>query len=568
MANILGLSFGYHDAAAALMVDGKLIAAMQEERFTRIKNDPSYPAHAAEACLKQAGLTAQDLDKVVFYEDPFLKTERVLLNAIRYFPHAWKQFPKAIASQFADKIWVLDQICGRLNIDRKKVSCMPHHLSHAASSFYFSSFQEAAILTVDGVGEHATTCLWKGQGSDINLLRSIDYPHSIGLLYAALTAFLGFKVNSGEYKVMGLAAFGKPKFKEEFSRLARFCDDGSYQLDLRYFAHHTDTEMGFSHELENLLGPRREPSKSWDLQNSPEDQRYADIAASLQWLTEELMLHLAKAARALTQSDNLCLAGGVALNCVANTRLNLESGFKNVFVQPAAGDAGGALGAAVWGAIQSGDARPAPMLTCALGETANADRTIQLCKSLGLTYSLPEDIHAATANLLARQHVVAFVQDRFEWGPRALGMRSILANPQRPQIREKLNVLVKEREIFRPFAPAALETDAATWFENAHTPMGPFMTSVCPVKPAQANEVEACVHVDGTARVQTVSPQSSPGLCRVLEHLKATGNPAVLLNTSLNINNEPMIASEIEAISFFLSRPIEAMVIDQVLIQR
>ena len=220
MAKILGLSFGYHDAAASVMVDGTLVAAMQEERFSRIKNDPSYPRHAIAACLKQAKLTAQDVDKVIFYEDPFLKTERILLNAIRYFPAAWKQFPKAIASQFADKIWVLDQIAGHLAIDRKKISCMPHHLSHAASSFYVSPFEEAAILTVDGVGEHATTCLWHGKGRDITLLCSIDYPHSIGLLYAALTAFLGFKVNSGEYKVMGLAAFGQPLFKDEFSRLA------------------------------------------------------------------------------------------------------------------------------------------------------------------------------------------------------------------------------------------------------------------------------------------------------------------------------------------------------------
>lgn len=567
MATVLGLSFGYHDAAAALMVDGKLLCAMQEERFTRIKNDPSYPRHAIEACLAHAGITAADLDRVIFYEDPFLKTERVLLNAIRFFPKAWKQFPKAIASQFADKIWVLDQISGRLDIDRKKISCMPHHLSHAASSFYFSPFNDAAILTVDGVGEHATTCLWKGQGADITLLHSVNYPHSIGLLYAALTAFLGFKVNSGEYKVMGLAAFGKPVFKDEFRRLATFHDDGSYQLDLRYFAHHTDTEMGFSPFLETLLGPRRCPTTPWDMQN-PSDQKYADIAASLQWLTEELMLHLAKAARRLTGSDNLCLAGGVALNCVANTRLLHEAGFKDVFVQPAAGDAGGALGAAVWGSIQSGDPRPAPMRSCALGTTPNADRALALCKNLGLTHSLPDDIYAQTAALLSRQQVVAFVQDRFEWGPRALGMRSILAHPQRPQIRDKLNVMVKEREIFRPFAPAVLAGDAGLWFEDSSSQMAPFMTSVSPVKPARAAEVEACVHVDGTSRVQAVTPESSPGLCRVLEHVKAAGQPPVLLNTSLNINNEPMIASEIEAITFFLSRPIEAMVIGPILIQR
>ena len=564
MAKILGLSFGYHDAAASVMVDGTLVAAMQEERFSRIKNDPSYPRHAIAACLKQAKLTAQDVDKVIFYEDPFLKTERILLNAIRYFPAAWKQFPKAIASQFADKIWVLDQIAGHLAIDRKKISCMPHHLSHAASSFYVSPFEEAAILTVDGVGEHATTCLWHGKGRDITLLCSIDYPHSIGLLYAALTAFLGFKVNSGEYKVMGLAAFGQPLFKDEFSRLAYMYDDGSYQLDLRYFAHHTDTEMGFSRQLEILLGPRRDPTRPWDI-STPEDKRYADIAATLQWLTETLLLHLSQCAKRLTGSSNLCLAGGVALNCVANTRLQNESGFANLFIQPAAGDAGGALGAALWGAIQAGDPRPSSLVSCALGTEVDSSRAMQLCKSLGLAYSLPGDIHAETARLLANQQVVAFIQGRFEWGPRALGMRSILAHPQREGIRDKLNIMVKDREIFRPFAPAVLETDAASWFGHTTTP---FMTTVAAVKPAHAAEVAACTHIDGTARVQTVTKASSPGLCRVLENLKFQGHPPIVLNTSLNVNNEPMVASEIEAISFFLSRPIEAMVIGDILIQR
>ena len=341
-------------------------------------------------------------------------------------------------------------------------------------------------------------------------------------------------------------------------------DDGSYQLDLRYFAHHTDTEMGFSRQLEILLGPRRDPTRPWDI-STPEDKRYADIAATLQWLTETLLLHLSQCAKRLTGSSNLCLAGGVALNCVANTRLQNESGFANLFIQPAAGDAGGALGAALWGAIQAGDPRPSSLVSCALGTEVDSSRAMQLCKSLGLAYSLPGDIHAETARLLANQQVVAFIQGRFEWGPRALGMRSILAHPQREGIRDKLNIMVKDREIFRPFAPAVLETDAASWFGHTTTP---FMTTVAAVKPAHAAEVAACTHIDGTARVQTVTKASSPGLCRVLENLKFQGHPPIVLNTSLNVNNEPMVASEIEAISFFLSRPIEAMVIGDILIQR
>lgn len=568
MAKILGLSFGYHNAAAALMVDGKLVGAMQEERFTRIKNDPSYPAYAIEACLKLAGITTDDLDGVVFYENIFLKSERILRSAGIYFPFAWKQFPRAIASQFGDKIWVLDQISSRLRIPREKITCIEHHLSHAASAFLFSPFEQAAVVTVDGVGEATTTSIWKGDGTNITQLQTIAYPHSIGLLYAALTAYLGFEVNSGEYKVMGLAAFGKPAYKEAFAKLVRFSDDGSYLLNLDYFAHHTDTEMGFSEKLETLLGPRRDPELPWDITHSAADQKYADIAASLQWLLEEILLTIAKSARALTGANALCLAGGVALNCVANRRLLKESGFERIFVQPAADDAGGALGAAAWGAILHGDKRPDVMHSCALGMETSDSRTIAICKNMGLNYSLPDDIHSTVAQQLTQQQIVAYLTGRFEWGPRALGMRSILANPQEESVRDKLNLIVKKREIFRPFAPAVLAEEAAQWFDDIDQDMSPFMTAVSIAKPHTAAQIPACVHVDGTSRTQTVSQTASPGFYSVLQSFRQQSGLPILLNTSLNVNKEPIIASEVEAINFFLATPIKVIAIGNVLVQK
>jgi carbamoyltransferase len=567
MASVLGLSFGYHDSAACLVKDGVLVAAMQEERFTRIKNDASYPRYAIEACLKQAGITAQDLDRVVFYEDIFLKAERVLRSAAAHFPQAWKQFPKAISSQFGNKIWILDQISSQLGIARNKIGCVEHHLSHAASCFYPSPFERAAIVTVDGVGEHATTSIWKGEGPEITHVQSINYPHSVGLLYAAVTAYLGFEVNSGEYKVMGLAAFGEPIFKDEFAKMVQYATDGSYHLNLDYFAHHTDTEMGFSEKMEELLGPRRTYGKPWDI-SQPDDKRYADIAATLQWLTEELMLGIVRTALSLTGCEDVCMAGGVALNCVANTRLLKESGVKRMFVQPAAGDAGGALGAAAWGAVQAGDGRIKPMTTAALGMEADSDRAIAICKDLGLSYSTPDNIYEETATLLAEHHIVAFVQGRFEWGPRALGMRSILARPDVENMRDRLNMVIKKREIFRPFAPAVLKQEAAHWFDDIDDHMSPYMTSIARIKADKAGQVPACVHVDGSCRAQTVDEQSSPAMYQVLTHMQQQTGTPIVINTSLNVNKEPIIASEIEALHFFLSTPVEAIIIGNVLVRR
>jgi carbamoyltransferase len=568
MSAVLGISAGYHDAAAALVVDGEVVAAMAEERFSRRKNDAALPRQAARACLGRAGIAAGALDRVIFYENPFAKLERVLVSFLRTFPRAWRQFPRAVSAQIGSKIWVLDQLAAMLDVPRERVTTTNHHRSHAASAFFASPYEDAAVLTIDGVGEDVSTALWRGSGTTLACVGGVPYPHSLGMLYAALTAYLGFEVNEGEYKVMGLAAFGAPRFKDEMSRLVTLRPDGSFELGMAYFAFETDTDLGFGPKMEALLGPRRAYGRPWDLEGSEEDRRYADIAASLQWITEEAVLALAREARKRTGCDALCLAGGVALNCVANARVRREAGFARVFVQPAAGDAGGALGAAILGAIELDGRRPAPMTTAALGEAPRNDEARALALGLGLEPTAPDDPLAEVAARVAEGQIVAFCRGRFEWGPRALGQRSLLASPVTAAMRERLNRVVKKREPFRPFAPAVLREEADRWFEDTDDDLTPFMTTVARVRPERRGELGAVTHVDGTARVQTVTAASAPDLHAVLRHLGAAGALPVCLNTSLNGNGEPIVASEADALAFFLSHAVDAMLIGDVLVQR
>ncbi|MBW8743495.1 MAG: carbamoyl transferase [Sphingomonas sp.] len=568
MSAVLGISAYYHDSAAALIVDGEVIAAVQEERLSRRKNDPGMPQRAAEACLRQARLEAQDLDRIVFYENPFGRLERVVLSSLRAFPRSWRHFPAALQSQIGSKIWVLDGIAGALGVPRGKITTVGHHESHAASAFFPSPFEEAAILTVDGMGEDESTAIWHGADTDLRCLASIPYPHSIGLLYAAITAFLGFEVNEGEYKVMGLAAFGKPSFQNEFRTLLQLQADGAFELNTQYFAFHTDINIAFSPRLERLLGPPRQRGKAWDLTGDETDQRYADIAASLQWITEEALLGLAREARRRTGSANLCLAGGVALNCVANARLLRESGFSRIFVQPAAGDAGGALGAAMLGAIELDRERPARMTSAALGVPICNDAARALCGSLGLHWRYPGDILDEAADLVLRGKIGAFVRGRFEWGPRALGQRSIIASPADPGMRDRINQVVKKREPFRPFAPAVLSDRAADWFAEHDNDMTPFMTTTARVVERQAGDIGAVRHVDGTARVQTVTAQASSDFCGLLERMERNGAPPIVLNTSLNGAGEPIIGDEADALGFFMSHPVDFMVLGDILLEK
>lgn len=573
MAAVLGVSGTYHDAAAALIVDGTIVCAVQEERLTRIKNDPSLPRQAMRACLAQAGLEAAALDRVVFYEDPYAKLERVLTSTLGNFPRSLRQFPRALAAQLGSKVWVVDQLADELGLPRAKIGHVAHHHSHAASAFFCGPFDDAAVLTVDGVGEQVSTALWHGRDAQLTCLGEIHYPHSLGLLYAALTAYLGFEVNEGEYKVMGLAAYGAPRFEAELRKVIRLDDDGGFELELSYFGYLADPDLGFGPALEALLGPRRQPYRPWDLEHSEDDRRYADIAASLQRVTEEAMLGMARAAKRRTGADALCLAGGVALNAVANARILREAGFARVFVQPAAGDAGGALGAAILGALELGDRRPAPLTTAALGVPIGAARAAELARHLGLAVRTLADPAGDVARMLDGGDILAFCHGRSEWGPRALGMRSILASPRDPEVREKLNRAVKRREPFRPFAPAVLAEAAAERFDGVDLDLTPYMTTVCNVRPAAPGAAPlgalgAVTHVDGTARVQTVTARSSPALHAVLVALGAGGAPPIALNTSLNGAGEPICARELDAIGFLMSHPIDGLVVDDLLITR
>jgi carbamoyltransferase len=556
---VLGVSAYYHDAAAALVVDGHIVAAMQEERLSRAKHDSSLPLRAIDACLALGDIDARALDAVVFYEDPYAKLERVLVDALRTFPRSLRRFPRAMAEQLGHKIWVRDQLSEQLGVPRTRVHAVRHHESHAASAFFASPFERAAVLTVDGVGEDVSTAIWRGDGESLAAVGSVCFPHSLGLLYAAVTAWLGFRVNDGEYKVMGLAAYGEPTRMDAFERIVRIDDDaGSFELALGPFAHHASDELAFGPEMERVLGPRRPPERPWDLATT-EDRAYADTAASLQATLERALLAIARRAKRETGETALCLAGGVALNAVANARLLRESGFERIFVQPAAGDAGGALGAAYLGAIQTGDARPAPLGSPALGVAIDPARAHALATALGLDVERVGSPPERIANELERGAVVALATGRLEWGPRALGHRSILAAPKDAAVRDRINRVIKDREPFRPFAPAVLEERADALFEHAPNDMTRYMTTVCPVRDTHRDTLAAVTHVDGTARVQTIPEGDAPVLRATLEALDRAGLLPVALNTSLNGRGEPIAATADDALAFFLAHRVEAL---------
>ncbi len=560
MSAVLGISAGYHDAAAALVVDGVLVGALQEERLSRVTNDPSPPLRAARACLAMGGLTVPD--RVVFYENPYARIERVLVSLLRGFPRTFRQFPRAIGAQLGSKLWILDELAEGLSVPRAKVSFVGHHEAHAASAFYASAYPSAAILTVDGVGEEAATAIWHGTDSGLREVAHVDYPCSLGLLYAAFTAWLGFAVNEGEYKVMGLAAWGSPARRGELEKVVRLDAEGGYELDLSYFAFHTDTELGFSTKLEALLGPRRPRERPWDL-TTASDRAYADVAASLQALLEDALLGLARAARTRTKEDCLCLAGGVALNAVANARIAREAGFSRVFVQPAAGDAGGALGAAILGAMGDGARRPPPLVDAALGIAADPNDARALAEALGFATKRVGDRDAEVAERLGRGEVVAFVDGRCEFGPRALGQRSILADPRAESTRERINRAVKRREPFRPFAPSVLAGSELRWYDEAGDDMTPFMTTV---RKARDSSLAAVTHVDGSARVHTVRRASRFGA--LLEAVERVSGIPVVLNTSLNGAGEPICATAADAIAFFATHSVDALVVEDLLVTR
>lgn len=559
--NILGISCFYHDAAAALLRDGELIAAAHEERFTRKRHDPDVPARATEYCLREAGIGIDDVDYLVFYDKPFVKFERILTTYLATFPRSLPSFTKAIPVWLKEKLWVPSEMRKKLGFEGE-VLFTEHHQSHAASAFFPSPFEEAAVLTCDGVGEWATTTQGIGRGSDLELIQEVRFPHSLGLLYSAFTYYLGFKVNSAEYKVMGAAPYGDPKYvKKIFDELVDLRADGSFKLDMRYFAYDYGLTMTNRRFEELFEHPRRAPE-------SEMEQFHWDMAASVQVVTEEIVLAMVRDLHRRTGMKKLCMAGGVALNCVANGRIVREGPFEELWVQPAAGDAGGALGAALfvehaihgnprklrmdhayWGPSYSDE-----HIQAALDERGAPYRTLARNEMIGeVARALDED-----------QAVVGWFQGRMEWGPRSLGARSILADARNEENWKRVNLKIKFRESFRPFAPAVLAEKAGEWFDVDRE--SPYMLLVCQVDPDK--KIPAVTHVDGSARLQTVGPESLPEFHDLLKAFdERTGCP-VLINTSFNVRGEPIVCTPEDAYLCFMRTNMDLLVLGNQILRK
>ncbi|MCH8494233.1 MAG: carbamoyltransferase [Balneolales bacterium] len=574
---ILGISCYYHDAAAAIVQDGMIVAAAQEERFTRKKHDQNFPINAVEFCLKQAGCSISDVDFVAFYDKPFLKFERLLETYLTYAPKGLLSAWKGIPIWIKDKMWISDHICTMLEFEGKLLY-PEHHQSHAASAFFPSPFGEAAVLTMDGVGEWASSSLSYGKDNKIESIAEQHFPHSLGLLYSAFTYFTGFRVNSGEYKLMGLAPYGNPRFTDViYDKLIDLKDDGSFQMNQQYFNYSAGLTMTNSRFADLFGGPARKPE-------SPVTQREMDLAASIQVVTEEIVLRSARFARQETGSSNLCLAGGVALNCVANGKIQKSGIFDKVWVQPSSGDAGGAVGAALFAWYQYGDNPRAvdgvsdKMQGSYLGpEFSNeAIETFLNENKIPFTTKSDDDLFSETARLLSDENVVGWFQGKMEFGPRALGNRSILGDPRSENMQKTLNVKIKFRESFRPFAPSVLADHTSEYFDFSAD--SPYMLMVSQVSEKIKQQVDASAagfdklyqkrsdlpaitHVDNSARIQTVHKETNPRYYRLIEEFqKITGVP-VLINTSFNVRGEPIVCTPEDAYRCFIRTNMDVLVL-------
>jgi carbamoyltransferase len=593
--NILGVSCFYHDAAAALLVDGNIVAASEEERFTRKKHDSSFPEHAINFCLNFAGLTANDLDYVVFYEKPLVKFERILQTTMSTFPKSWGVFRESMVTWFDEKLWVKSKLQTGIGIPTNKILFVEHHLSHAASSMFCSPFEDAAVLTIDGVGEWTTAAIgkgtanWNGNGKNhISLDHELRFPHSLGLLYSAFTAYLGFRVNNGEYKVMGMAPYGQPNYVDEIYKVVNVDSEGGITLNMDYFSFHYSTENTFSQKFEDLFGPRRIPESEfftettnpkkdhpdWNDATARLNQKYADIATSIQYVTEEIVLKMANAARQKSGSKNLVMAGGVALNSAANGRLMREGPFENVYIQPAAGDAGGAVGAALYAYhVVFGHPRKYIMEHAYLGSEYPESDMMAAIKRSGFPYERFDDddkLLDRAVDTILDQKVISWYRGRFEWGPRALGHRSIIADPRSDEIKEIVNTKIKFREPFRPFAPVIMEEHASEYFTspNVDKQYPPrYMLMVSPIAEDKQDKIKAVCHM-GTGRLQTVREEWNSGYYNLIKKFnEATGIP-VLLNTSYNLRGEPMVTTPQHAINTFAASDIDQLVMGQFLISK
>ncbi len=587
MKSILGISAFYHDSSATILIDGEIIAAAQEERFTRIKHDASYPFNAVEFVLKFANLKLSEVDQIIFYEKPFLKFERLLETYVAFAPKGFKSFCKAMPVWLRDKLFQKKQLFNELKVhdekfnDENKIFFSDHHLSHASSAFFPSPFSEAIVLTADGVGEWATSTVAIGINNNLEIKKEIHFPHSLGLLYSAFTYYTGFKVNSGEYKLMGLAPYGKPIYEEKIiNNLIDIKDDGSFHLKQDYFNYATGLTMT-NKKFDDLFGQdKRDPKKN------KITQFHMDIAASIQKVTEDIMIKLARSLKKEYNLPNLCLAGGVALNCVANGKILKEKIFENIWIQPASGDAGGSLGAALalWH-IEQKNLRTINMKDDMKGSYLGPEYSQNIIenelKNIGAKYEVLEekDLIEKTVESLSNGDAIGWFQGRMEFGPRALGARSILGDARSTEMQKNLNLKVKYRESFRPFAPSILEEDVKEWFDiETKSPYMLLVANINSKKVIKMNEVEdklfgieklnikrseipAVTHVDYSARIQTVSKDTNPKYFELLKKFKEKTNSPVLVNTSFNVRGEPIVNTPTDAFNCFMGTELDNLVI-------
>ncbi len=593
MRSILGISAFYHDSAACILVDGKIVAAAQEERFTRKKHDPNYPHNAIEFVLKFANLKLSEIDQIVFFEKPFLKFERLLETYVAFAPKGFVSFAKAMPLWIKEKLFQKNLLFNKLKEhdqnykSDKNIFFSDHHLSHAASAFFPSPFDEAVILTADGVGEWATTTVAVGKNENLEIKKEIHFPHSLGLLYSAFTYYTGFKVNSGEYKLMGLAPYGTPIYEDKVKQLLDLKDDGTFRLDQKYFNYATGLTMT-NEKFNNLFGQKpRNP------QNDKITQFHMDIAASIQKVTEEIMIKLAKSIRKEFGISNLCLAGGVALNCVANGKILKEKIFENIWIQPAAGDAGGSLGAALalWH-IDQGNKRIVDlnddMKGSYLGTEYNQEEIERELKAVGANFEILnyEELIDKTTEFLSNEKAIGWFQGRMEFGPRALGGRSILGDPRSEKMQKNLNLKVKYRESFRPFAPSVLREDLPEWFEmNVDSPYMLLVANINPNKKIEMNDeqknlfgidklnvkrsdIPAVTHVDYSARIQTVTKNTNSRYYDLISKFKEKTGCPIIINTSFNVRGEPIVNTPKDAFNCFMGTELDYLVIGDCILDK
>ena len=593
MSSILGISAFYHDSAACILIDGKIVAAAQEERFTRKKHDPGYPHHAIEFVLKYASLKLSEVDQIVFFEKPFLKFERLLETYVAFAPKGFLSFSKAMSLWIKEKLFQKSLLFNKLKKhdsnykSDKNLFFSEHHLSHAASAFFPSPFDEAVVLTADGVGEWATTTVAVGKGNSLEIKKEIHFPHSLGLLYSAFTYYTGFKVNSGEYKLMGLAPYGNPIYEDKVKKLVDLKEDGTFRLDQKYFNYSTGFTMT-NKKFDDLFG-----KKSRDPKNEKITQFHMDIAASIQKVTEEIMINLAKSIQKEYGLKNLCLAGGVALNCVANGKILKEKIFDNIWVQPAAGDAGGSLGAALalWH-IDQGNKREVnlkdDMKGSYLGTEFNQDEIEKELQTAGANFETfnYKELIDKTAEYLSNEKAIGWFQGRMEFGPRALGSRSILGDPRSDKMQKNLNLKVKYRESFRPFAPSVLRENLSEWFEmNVDSPYMLLVANIISNKKIEMtneqknlfgieklnvkrSEIPAVTHVDYSARVQTVTKDTNIRYYDLISKFKEKTGCPLVVNTSFNVRGEPIVNTPTDAFNCFMGTELDYLVIGDCILDK